>query len=101
MAPNTGAKSVLYFAVHGLILSPVMLEENLQNALDIRASENSLRKLKISEGMVDFCSNDYLGFAMKAWGAKGEFGSGGSRLISGTHKVHEEFEGWLAKFHGA
>ena len=101
MAPNTGAKSVLYFAVHGLILSPVMLEENLQNALDIRASENSLRKLKISEGMVDFCSNDYLGFAMKEWGAKGEFGSGGSRLISGTHKVHEEFEGWLAKFHGA
>ena len=49
-----------------------MLEENLQNALDIRASENSLRKLKISEGMVDFCSNDYLGFAMKEWGAKGE-----------------------------
>lgn len=100
--PNTRLISVLYFTVHGIILSLVMLEENLQKALEKRASENSLRKLKISEGMVDFCSNDYLGFARKEWsveGARGAVGSGGSRLISGTHKVHEEFESWLAEFH--
>lgn len=78
-----------------------MLEEFLQKSLDARASQNSLRKLKVSEGMVDFCSNDYLGFAKKSWSASGAIGSTGSRLISGNHPVHEEFEAWLAEFHGA
>lgn len=78
-----------------------MLEENLQKSLDKRASEDSLRKLKISEGMVDFCSNDYLGFARKEWGdvEQSAAGSGGSRLISGTHTEHVKFELWLAEFH--
>lgn len=78
-----------------------MLEEILQKSLDARASQNSLRKLKVSEGMVDFCSNDYLGFAKKSWNSSGAIGSTGSRLISGNHAIHEEFEAWLAEFHGA
>lgn len=76
-----------------------MLEKILQISLDDRASENSLRKLQTSSGMVDFCSNDYLGFAKRSWSAEGSVGSTGSRLISGNHSVHEEFEMWLAEFH--
>ena len=33
--------------------------KNIEQKLSDRKSENALRELKINEGLVDFCSNDY------------------------------------------
>lgn len=38
-------------------------EQFLQEALNKRGAENALRKLTATNGLIDFCSNDYLGFA--------------------------------------
>lgn len=76
-----------------------MLTEKLQKALDERAKEKALRTLHSSEGLVDFCSNDYLGFAKKTQHIQAANGSSGSRLISGHHRIHQEVEDGLAKFH--
>ena len=82
-----------------------MLISKLQQKLIERAENNSLRKLTISKGMVDFFSNDYLGLAKSTALAeairkeyeihKGNLnGSTGSRLLSGNSeyaiKVEEE-----------
>ena len=66
-----------------------MLNERLESALNKRREENSFRSLKTSEGMVDFCSNDYLGFSKKIEIVDQMVGSTGSRLISGNHSIHE------------
>ena len=58
--------------------------------------------------LVDFSSNDYLGLAAdprlaraagEALAAEG-MGAGAARLISGTHPLHEQLEGELAKLAG-
>lgn len=76
-----------------------MLTERLQNTLDERATKGALRKLDSSEGLIDFCSNDYLGFAKKTQPINAPNGSTGSRLISGHHLIHEEVENNIAHFH--
>ncbi len=85
-----------------------MLFPKLQQKLLERAENNSLRKLTVSKGMVDFFSNDYLGLArskelsekigVEYEKQKGNFnGSTGSRLLSGNSeyvlKVEEELAG--------
>lgn len=83
---------------------------SLQNKLQNRQSENSLRGIHVVDPSgVDFFSNDYLGFAnsieiqnralelMK--GVTCVNGSTGSRLISGTHSLHVQAEAMLASFH--
>ncbi len=82
-----------------------MLIHKLQQKLLDRAEHNSLRKLTLNRGMIDFFSNDYLGLArseelsadiLKEFETqKGNVnGSTGSRLLSGntayTMKVEEE-----------
>ncbi len=76
-----------------------MLTEKLQKILDERATQGALRKLNTSEGLVDFCSNDYLGFAKKIQQLQAANGSTGSRLISGHHHIHKEVEKNIAHFH--
>ena len=76
-----------------------MLTEKLQEILDERAQKDALRSLHISEGLIDFCSNDYLGFAQKNQLVDSAHGSSGSRLISGQHRIHEEAEQHIAAFH--
>ena len=76
-----------------------MLNESLEIALNKRREENAFRSLKASEGMVDFCSNDYLGFAKMEVAVDGKTGSTGSRLISGHHQIHERVEKQIAAFH--
>ncbi len=85
----------------------------LEDALNKRRDSASLRSLKISHDLVDFCSNDYLGFSTT--GALHaqilEFnqkqpksiieGSTGSRLISGNSAVAESLEVFIASFHNA
>ena len=90
----------------------------LINALQERESSGLLRSLSSVEGMVDFCSNDYLGLAkdkslaeqiaadQAAWQAMQEEtvpvnGSSGSRLISGNHLYMEAFEKQCAELHQA
>ena len=86
---------------------PKQLSEKLQ----LRKENNSFRVLTTRSGLVDFVSNDYLGFSVKKEIQSkaiqsletSEFvnGSTGSRLVSGTHKLHEIFENKLAEFHNS
>jgi 8-amino-7-oxononanoate synthase len=66
--------------------------------------KSSLKKLKekklyretqtINPGLINFASNDYLGLSSENPEIQG---SGGSRLISGTHEIHEKLEKFLAE----
>ena len=87
-------------------LADSVLEEFLQK----RLANNSLRQLSISNGLIDFCSNDYLGFARSSYLKKkiDSFkiaktislnGSGGSRLLSGNSELAENLEKEIAAFH--
>ena len=88
-------------------------EKYLNDALDKRRNNGSFRTLKVLHDMVDFCSNDYLGFS-----TTGELharildfnqkqprqiveGSTGSRLISGNSAVTESLEEFIASYHDA
>jgi 8-amino-7-oxononanoate synthase len=87
-------------------------EEFIKHKLKQRSDNASLRKL-ISSGLpVDFCSNDYLGFARfaelrNAINVEVESlqpvnnGSGGSRLLSGNTTYTEEAEQYIARFHNS
>ena len=78
---------------------------HIKEKLAQRKSENALRELKVNENLVDFCSNDYLGFAAEKEIHLQEelnlYGATGSRLISGNHKVTEDVEGFLANYYKA
>ncbi len=84
-----------------------MLIQKLQQKLLARAENNSLRKLTVGKGMVDFCSNDYLGLAKsvalsdtifaECKAQKGNLnGSSGSRLLSGNTAYAQQVEEELA-----
>lgn len=86
--------------------------KNLAAKLEIRKQNNALRKLSLPNELIDFSSNDYIGFSKN----KDIFeethqylidsdclqnGATGSRLISGNHKVYQEAETYIAQFHQA
>lgn len=85
-----------------------MIPIGLQKKLDARIKENALRTLKPQSELVDFSSNDYLGFS-KEVGIYEEAheivkrhdlvqnGSTGSRLLSGNHALFASAEAKLAK----
>lgn len=69
-------------------------------------AENAKRFLRTTEGMTDFCSNDYLGIATNqllngSENDKNSKGSGGSRLLSGNYELIEKTEEKIASFHRA
>ena len=77
-------------------------EKFLTDKLQIRVDGNALRTLQVSEGKVDFCSNDYLGIATNHLlhpDPAFKHGSGGSRLLSGNYPLIEEVEIELATFY--
>jgi 8-amino-7-oxononanoate synthase len=93
-------------------------EKKFAKALEGRKNDGSLRSLPVEhygsnkKSVVDFCSNDYLGFsrskilAEKIRQLECEYfdagiGSTGSRLISGNTKFCEELEVRIAGFHRA
>jgi len=87
-------------------------EEFIKAKLDERRSNGTYRKLKPESNLVDFCSNDYLGFArspiLKKWieeevNANKHVlnGSTGSRLLSGNLAYTESLEQEIADFHQA
>lgn len=84
----------------------------LSRSLDKRREQNAFRKLITNNDLVDFCSNDYLGFArsqelanaIKKESAQSEIisnGSGGSRLLAGNTTYVEDLEEKIASFHNA
>ncbi|MGY4384284.1 8-amino-7-oxononanoate synthase [Pedobacter sp. UYP24] len=87
-------------------------EKFIKLKLDERIENGSIRKLSTSILPLDFCSNDYLGFArsdelkqhinntLQSF-AVHQNGSGGSRLLSGNHHFTEETEHLIAQFHNA
>lgn len=89
----------------------MLFPSSLQQALDARKEQNLLRKLRVQEGLIDFCSNDYLGFArnidLKEKTENKQVnsfllnGATGSRLISGNSSAIELLEQRIAKLHEA
>ena len=89
-----------------------MLPKKLQNKLNSRIQDNALRNLGESNTLVDFSSNDYLGFSK----SKTIFdnahqyllehnltqnGATGSRLLSGNHSLYNTVEQQVSKFHNS
>lgn len=84
--------------------------EKLSDKLEIRMQNNALRQLPASKGLIDFASNDYLGFSQSEtiFNTTHHFliengiiqnGATGSRLLSGNHKVYQQTEDYIAQFH--
>lgn len=82
--------------------------EKMQSKLEARATDKTVRKLSGKSGLVDFSSNDYLGFANEASIHKSVLrllsdsnqiknGASGSRLLSGNHPLYESLEIKLAE----
>lgn len=78
-----------------------MLENKLHVKLAKRREENALRELSCPQSLIDFSSNDYLGFGQKKWSNDSASGSTGSRLLSGNSYLHQSVEQQIAKFHDA
>ena len=87
-----------------------VLPKKLNKKLEDRKAENAFRKLGATKGLVDFSSNDYLGFAKSETIFENtaqylrtenisENGATGSRLLSGNHKLYNNLENILCKFH--
>ncbi len=76
------------------------MDEKLHKKLHERREKGTFRSLSSSEGMIDFASNDYLGFARDGIGLSpiSDTGSTGSRLISGNASLVEQVESELASF---
>lgn len=86
-------------------------EDFLVKKLTERKLTHNLRSLPtVNPNLIDFCSNDYLGFAkssllkhkIEAFQQQIgtiENGSGGSRLLSGNRAFTEETESFIAHFH--
>ncbi|WP_207532478.1 aminotransferase class I/II-fold pyridoxal phosphate-dependent enzyme [Desertivirga arenae] len=87
------------------------IENYITQRLEERKKHNSYRKLRTDHSQVDFCSNDYLGFAKAEQlqnnirqaldFEKSVSGSTGSRMISGNHEFAEQLESRIAGFHDA
>lgn len=85
-------------------------EKFIREKLEERKSAGTYRMLKPESNLIDFCSNDYLGFArspvLKQWIIEEVEsndlvlnGSTGSRLLSGNLTYTESLEQQIADFH--
>ncbi len=86
------------------------LSKKLEDKLEKRNENQSLRTLRESQVLVDFSSNDYLGLSRSQtiFDATHNYlkqhnilenGATGSRLISGNHSLYKTTEDFLCKFH--
>lgn len=84
--------------------------KSLSQKLQQREQSNALRKLPIFNNLIDFASNDYLGFARseEIFNETHHYllendikinGATGSRLISGNHNLYQIAEEFIANFH--
>lgn len=87
------------------------ISDILQQVLEKRKEDSLYRYLQVNEGLVDFCSNDYLSFARSgkikqrakedASATAHLSGATGSRSISGNTAYAEELEQSIASSHYA
>nr|WP_294935050.1 pyridoxal phosphate-dependent aminotransferase family protein [uncultured Flavobacterium sp.] len=88
------------------------LPKVLQQKLETRTVNHALRKLPEPNALIDFSSNDYLGFAKSELIFEATHhllvdrdlkinGATGSRLLSGNHVLYVEAEDFIAQFHKA
>jgi 8-amino-7-oxononanoate synthase len=86
--------------------------DKLHQKLAQRRITNSLRSLYSPSDLIDFYSNDYLGFAQSEsiFNQAHQFlidknlkinGATGSRLISGNHQLYQQTEKLIAAFHNS
>jgi 8-amino-7-oxononanoate synthase len=82
------------------------LNERLQSILSHREHSGLHRTLRDTSGLLDFCSNDYLGFAKDPYlcqkirsRANTPVGTAASRLVSGDLKSLRRFEQYFAGIH--
>ena len=86
--------------------------KNLYAKLEFRKQNNAFRQLPLATSLIDFASNDYIGFAQSKAifeethqyllaNADSYNGATGSRLLSGNHKLYQETEKHIAHFHQA
>jgi len=84
----------------------------LTKSIDIRKQQNAIRILGSKKDLIDFSSNDYLGFSglkqiyFTAEKILTDFnlmrnGATGSRLLSGNHQLFSPAEDFIANFHSA
>ena len=87
-----------------------MLPKKLQDKIETRAEEHSLRSLGLRQDLLDFSSNDYLGFSRskkmynKACSILKQHnyqanGATGSRLLTANHPLYLDTEKQIATFH--
>ncbi|MBA3239228.1 MAG: pyridoxal phosphate-dependent aminotransferase family protein [Parachlamydiaceae bacterium] len=89
------------------------MTQYLQEQLMKRKHAGNLRELKVTQNLVDFSSNDYLGLArstklkellLQEWQSCNSplngLGSTGSRLLTGNSPYIQELENRIAAFHG-
>ena len=86
------------------------LDQKSLEKLNQRIANQSLRALGVSNELIDFSSNDYIGFStnkaiynntlqlLESHQLK-ENGATGSRLISGNHSLYDLTENYMANFH--
>ncbi|WP_426586757.1 aminotransferase class I/II-fold pyridoxal phosphate-dependent enzyme [Mucilaginibacter sp. R-33] len=85
-------------------------EDFLKRRLDERQQAGTYRQLKPESSLIDFCSNDYLGFARSAVLKQSIArevnnhplslnGAAGSRLLSGNIQYAEDLEDQIAAYH--
>jgi 8-amino-7-oxononanoate synthase len=86
------------------------LPEILFNKLNVRLQNNALRMLPQETDLVDFASNDYLGFSNSKliFDTTHQYllehnqiqnGATGSRLLSGNHSIYKTAEDYITQFH--
>ncbi|WP_320815871.1 pyridoxal phosphate-dependent aminotransferase family protein [Flavobacterium sp.] len=84
--------------------------KSLQNKLYVREENNALRSLTTSQNLMDFATNDYLGFSKneEIFNKVHQLllnkkiiqnGATGSRLLTGNHELFQETESFIAQFH--
>jgi len=87
-----------------------MLPGKLQNKLNTRKAENALRNLEAQKNLIDFSSNDYLGFSKNEsiFNAAHHYlkennltfnGATGARLLSGNHILYNSLEKQLCEYY--
>ncbi len=109
MLNKSGLEPLLLFLYKFIALTKA--DVYIQNKLNERKATGTYRSLKPESGLIDFCSNDYLGFArsfeirkrVDQYLKQTNYlnGSTGSRLLSGNTSLCEELEHDIARFHNA
>lgn len=84
------------------------IRKRLHEQLEKRQQNGNFRYLKLTEGLIDFSSNDYLGLSRNRQlmsavnhafiNSGSTMGSTGSRLLTGNSELHMELERRLAAF---